>query len=132
MCVSSGRLYAVGGQDRYDNTLSSVERCDEEKDQWEATATMNTAWSCAGVCVLGGRMYAVGGFDADGCVVSSVERYDEAKGQWEVVANMNSVRCGYGVCVCVCVLGGRLYAVGGLDADEYAVSSVERYNEANN
>jgi len=56
-------LYAVGGYDDGENVLSSVERYDEEKDEWEAVADMSTARYDAGACVLGGRLYAVGGRD---------------------------------------------------------------------
>ena len=41
-------LYAVGGLDDGDNRLSSVERYDEEKDEWEAVADMSTARFGAG------------------------------------------------------------------------------------
>ena len=69
-------LYAVGGWNDDDDRLSSVERYDEEKDEWEAVADMSTARFGAGACVLGGRLYAVGGCD-DYNNLSSVERYDE-------------------------------------------------------
>ena len=49
VCWARGRLYAVGGCDDGDNDLSSVERYDEEKDEWEAVADMSTARYCAGV-----------------------------------------------------------------------------------
>ena len=90
-------LYAVGGWDNDDNCLSSVERYDEEKDEWEAVADMSTARFGAGACVLSGRLYAVGGFDDGGNVLSSVERYDEEKDEWEVVADMGIERFGPGV-----------------------------------
>ena len=47
-CVLGGRLYAVGGYD-CPNRLSSVERYDEEKDEWEAVADMGTARCAVGV-----------------------------------------------------------------------------------
>ena len=51
MCVLNGRLYAVGGivGSAY---LSSVERYDEGKDQWEMVASMNSERFVVGVCVL--------------------------------------------------------------------------------
>ena len=90
-------LYAVGGSAGVvGNNLSSVERYDEEKDEWEAVADMSTARSGAGACVLGGRLYAVGGCDDGDHNLSSVERYDEEKDKWEVVADLSTARCGAG------------------------------------
>ena len=65
-------LYAVGGYNVRNRRLSSVERYDEEKDEWEAVADMSTARVQAGACVLGGRLYAVGGCDGDNNYLSSV------------------------------------------------------------
>ena len=79
----------VGGYDG-GGYLSSVERYNEEKDQWEAVASVNSVRS-----VLIGRMYAVGGFD--GGRYLSLERYDEEKDQWEAVASMDSVRSEVGI-----------------------------------
>ena len=42
-------LYAVGGRGGGSRSLSSVERYDEEKDEWEAVADMGTARFCVGV-----------------------------------------------------------------------------------
>jgi hypothetical protein len=53
-----------------------------------------------------------------------VERYDAGKDEWQVVASMGSKRSEIGVCV----LGGRLYAVGGHSGSSI-LSSVERYDE---
>jgi hypothetical protein len=98
--VLTGRLFAVGGNDANFNALSSVERYDEEKDQWEiAASTMNIARYGLGVCVLGGRLFAVGGRDDNFHALSSVERYDEAKDQWEVVTSIGTARAGLGVVV---------------------------------
>ena len=89
-------LYAVGGS-YGGNFLSSVERYDEEKDEWEAVADMSTARYGAGACVLGGRLYAVGGCDDGNNVLSSVERYNEEKDEWEAVADMGTTRFRVGV-----------------------------------
>jgi hypothetical protein len=78
--------------------LSSVERYDEAKEQWEVIASMGSTRYGVGVCVLGGRLYAVGGIGVGGRL-SSVERYDEAKDQWEVVTSMSTARGYLGVCV---------------------------------
>ena len=41
MVVLNNHLYAVGGQGDRATILSSVERYDAEKDQWEAVASMS-------------------------------------------------------------------------------------------
>jgi len=91
-------LYAVGG---WDNgvQLSSVERYDEDKDQWEMVESMNSKRKGVGVCVSGGRLYAVGGDGVYGLggALSSVERYDEDKNHWEMIASMTVARTYLGV-----------------------------------
>ena len=124
--MAKGHVYAVGGLNG-NRDLSSVERYDEEKNEWEAVASMGTRRQGLGACVLGRRLYAVGGYDGNRRL-SCVERYDEEKNEWEAVADMGSARGGVGVCV----LGGRMYAVGGKDADGNFLASVERYDEAKN
>jgi hypothetical protein len=80
--VSNGKMFAIGGGGgAEDNRLSSVERYDEEKDQWEAVASMGIERFGVDACVLGGRVYAIGGIDNGGNNLSSVERYDEEKDQ---------------------------------------------------
>ena len=126
--MAKGHVYAVGGWDG-DRHVPSVERYDEEKNEWEAVASMGTGRSGLGACVLGGRLYAVGGYGGAGKRrLSCVERYDEEKNEWEAVADMGTARYRVGVCV----LGGRMYAVGGRDADGNYLASVERYDEAKN
>ena len=94
--MAKGHVYAVGGYDGH-RSVSSVERYDEEKNEWEAVADMGNVRGFVGVCVLDGRMYAVGGVDADGNSLASVERYDEAKNEWVAVVDMGTARSFAGV-----------------------------------
>ena len=48
VCRGAAERSAVGGVDNADNYLSSVERYDEEKNEWEAVADLNTARCGAG------------------------------------------------------------------------------------
>ena len=61
MCAGRAFVCSLIGYDGGGNRLFSVERYDEEKDEWEAVTDMNNAREGAGACVLGGRVYAVGG-----------------------------------------------------------------------
>lgn len=52
-------IYVVGGYDG-ENQLSSVERYNTEKDEWEFVAPVRTARSALSVSVLDGKLYALG------------------------------------------------------------------------
>ena len=65
--VGGGTMFAVGGlgdgcSDLSSGSLSSAERYDEGKGEWQVVASMGSKREGVGVCVLGGRVYAVGGF----------------------------------------------------------------------
>ena len=94
MAVLDGKLYAVGGGNDDDGTLSSVERYDPATNAWEAVAPTASARQAAAVAVLDGKLYAVGGRGPLGLTgrLSSVERYDPAAGAWEAVAPMAEAR----------------------------------------
>lgn len=79
-----------------------------------------------------GFVYAVGGHDAPASNPTSsrfdcVERYDPKTDTWTIVAPISSARDAVGVCL----LGDRLYAVGGFDGQQY-ISAVESYDAQNN
>ena len=122
VAVLDGKIYAVGGYNRDDGTLSSVERYDPETNAWEAVAPMATAREYHVMAVLDGKLYAVGG------TFSSVERYDPRTNAWEEVAPMATAR----VNPAAAALDGKLYAVGGYSGDGSDLSSVERYDPTTN
>ena len=73
------------------------------------------------------QLYVVGGRGAGNSWLSSVVRYNAEEDRWDDVAAMATARSSAGVCV----LDGKLYAVGGRDAGGYSVlSSAERYSAA--
>jgi len=107
--------------------LSSVERYDSAKNEWEEVASMGTKRWGVGVAVYGGHLYAVGGYNGR-VWLSSVERYDSEKDKWEKVAYMGTEREGVGVAV----YNGHLYAVGGKNGIDNYLNSVERYDSEKN
>ena len=92
VAVVDGKLYAVGGRDGTNTTLSSVERFDPSTGAWSAVADMNTARYGHGVTVVDGKLYAGGGKNDDDSTLSSVEWFNPSTGQWGVVADMNTSR----------------------------------------
>ena len=82
---------------------------------------MPTRRRSPGVAALSNKIYVTGGYDRK--PMSSVDCYDPDTNTWSQVANMNCARKEH---ILVSV-HGRLYAIGGRDAD-----SVEVYDPDNN
>nr|BAE90000.1 unnamed protein product [Macaca fascicularis] len=79
-----------------------------------------------------GFLYAVGGHDAPASnhcsrLLDYVERYDPKTDTWTMVAPLSMPRDAVGVCL----LGDRLYAVGGYDGQTY-LNTMESYDPQTN
>ncbi|GCB75510.1 hypothetical protein scyTo_0020922, partial [Scyliorhinus torazame] len=124
-------LYAVGGRDG-SSCLKSVECFDPHTNKWTACALMSKRRGGVGVATWNGFLYAIGGHDAPASNLTSrlsdcVERYDPKTDTWTSVAPMSVSKDAVGVCL----LGDRLYAVGGYDGQSY-LNSVEAYDPQTN
>ena len=75
------------------------------------------------MCVLDGMLYAFGGIG-----LNTAECYDPSTNTWSNIAPMQSVR-GYAKAA---VIGGKIYVIGGADANGHALSSVECYDPVSN
>jgi N-acetylneuraminic acid mutarotase len=115
------KIFAVGGRDVTDTTLSSIECLDPLTGEWSVVASMSTARCDHGVGVVDGKLYIVGGRDGTNSL-SSVECFDSSTEEWSVVAPMSTPRHMHGVAV----VDGKLYAVGGRDGTR--LSSVECFD----
>lgn len=85
-----------------------------------------------GVANCNGFLYAVGGHDAPASNPTSsrfdcVERYDPKTDTWTLVAPISSPRDAVGVCL----LGDKLYAVGGYGGQQ-SLNEVEAYDPQTN
>uniref|UniRef100_A0A4W4E961 BTB domain-containing protein n=1 Tax=Electrophorus electricus TaxID=8005 RepID=A0A4W4E961_ELEEL len=124
-------LYAVGGRDG-SSCLKSVECFDPHTNKWSACSPMSKRRGGVGVATWNGFLYAIGGHDAPASSLTSrlsdcVERYDPKTDTWTAVAPMSVSRDAVGVCL----LGDRLYAVGGYDGQVY-LNIVEAYDPQTN
>uniref|UniRef100_A0A2I3MQI1 Kelch like family member 5 n=1 Tax=Papio anubis TaxID=9555 RepID=A0A2I3MQI1_PAPAN len=131
VAVLSGKLYAVGGRDG-SSCLKSVECFDPHTNKWTLCAQMSKRRGGVGVTTWNGLLYAIGGHDAPACNMTSrlsdcVERYDPKTDMWTAVASMSISRDAVGVCL----LGDKLYAVGGYDGQAY-LNTVEAYDPQTN
>uniref|UniRef100_A0A8D3AGC6 Kelch-like family member 5 n=1 Tax=Scophthalmus maximus TaxID=52904 RepID=A0A8D3AGC6_SCOMX len=131
VAVLNGKLYAVGGRDG-SSCLRSVECFDPHTNRWSGCAPMAKRRGGVGVATWHGFLYAIGGHDAPASSLASrlsdcVERYDPKTDVWTAVAPMSISRDAVGVCL----LGDRLYAVGGYDGQVY-LNTVEAYDPQTN
>ncbi|XP_023812293.1 kelch-like protein 5 [Oryzias latipes] len=131
VAVLNGKLYAVGGRDG-SSCLRSVECFDPHINRWNSCAPMAKRRGGVGVATWHGFLYAIGGHDAPASSLASrlsdcVERYDPQTDMWTAVAPMSLSRDAVGVCL----LGDRLYAVGGYDGQVY-LNTVEAYDPQTN
>ncbi|XP_037117535.1 kelch-like protein 5 isoform X1 [Syngnathus acus] len=131
VAVLNNKLYAVGGRDG-SSCLRSVECFDPHTNRWNDCAPMAKRRGGVGVATWHGFLYAIGGHDAPASSLASrlsdcVERYDPQTDVWTTVAPMSISRDAVGVCL----LGDRLYAVGGYDGQMY-LNTVEAYDPQTN
>ncbi|XP_078268424.1 kelch-like protein 4 isoform X1 [Rhinoraja longicauda] len=127
----NGKLYAVGGRDG-SSCLRSMECFDPHTNKWSMCAPMSKRRGGVGVATCNSFLYTVGGHDAPASNHSSrlsdcVERYDPKTDTWTTVAPLSVPRDAVGVCL----LGDKLYAVGGYDGQTY-LNTVESYDSQNN
>jgi N-acetylneuraminic acid mutarotase len=127
--VINGILYAVGGEGRpglcgsgnpFSDICSALEAYNPSTNTWTTKASMLTRRYELGVGGVDGTLYAVGGVTctADRCkVLETVEAYDSRTNMWTTktasgtsLASMATPRTQ----LAVGVVGGTLYAVGGL------------------
>ncbi|XP_066041717.1 kelch-like protein 5 isoform X3 [Chamaea fasciata] len=131
VAILNGKLYAVGGRDG-SSCLKSVECFDPHTNKWTLCAQMSKRRGGVGVTTWNGFLYAIGGHDAPASNLTSrlsdcVERYDPKTDVWTAVASMSISRDAVGVCL----LGDKLYAVGGYDGQTY-LNTVESYDPQTN
>jgi hypothetical protein len=68
--------------------------------------------------------FVMGGLCPADRALSSMERYDVSSGQWNAAAAMGTARWRFGACV----MAGKLYVTGGIDAANGRLSSVGKYS----
>jgi N-acetylneuraminic acid mutarotase len=73
------------------------------------------------------QLYIVGGYDGIGAL-ATFHRYDSMANVWEAMAPMSTAREDSAAAA----VDGKLYMMGGKDADDESLSSVERYDPAKN
>ncbi|KAF6035119.1 KLHL4 [Bugula neritina] len=123
--LSKSRIYVCGGRDG-SSCLRSLESFDPHTNKWTLLAPMNRRRGGLGLAALNGYLYAVGGHDCPaqskqsnslhGSRFNCCERYDPATDQWTIISqSLSTPKDAIGVCV----LGDKLYCVGGYDGQKH-------------
>ena len=86
-----GVIYAVGGQTKSGNSLSTVEVYDPITGRWRDAEAMSMLRSRVGVAVMKNRLYAIGGYNGTERL-NTVEVFDSESKRWSRVASMNCKR----------------------------------------
>lgn len=123
----NGLLYYIGGW-QAPGCSHTVECYNPEMDEWNPCARLNTARCKSGCVATESHIYIVGGgrsyLEQRDTILSSVEKYDPDKDSWSYVACLREARSMPG-----CVYwGGKIYAIGGIDATGIQTSSCEVYS----
>ena len=126
-----GKVYVAAGM--VGNTgrpLNIFERFDPAKGVWTSLPVVPAPFSAATGAALGGKMYVIGGNgdvkdkDIDG---RQVFAYDVATNRWSRKASLPKPRTN----LAAVALGGKIYALGGLDPN-HPTSSVYVYDPRTN
>jgi N-acetylneuraminic acid mutarotase len=105
----NGKLYVVGGWNRFGQPVPQLEIYDPGSRTWSAGAPDPAPYAGAGTAVVSGRMYVIGGC-AGICTASQVEVYDPAANAWSAAAPY-PVGAGWLGCG---TIAGNIYCAGGV------------------
>ncbi|XP_028253724.1 kelch-like protein 10 [Parambassis ranga] len=126
--LPSAILLAIGGLNSRRDLPNVIEAFDIRANRWmNITNLSERPRAYHGAAYLGGYVYCVGGFARVFIATNSVRRFDLSTRTWQEVAPMHYRRRS----VCVTVLNGCIYAMGGSDGHT-RLSSAEFYQPETN
>ena len=127
VAVGNASILLVGGQDAAGSVVASVWAFDAIHERYNTSlAPLPEPRYRFGIAAVGdAAIYVVGGLsDPSGSPLSSCRVYSVAAGSWSPCASMPTAR----VDLAAASLGGKVYAVGGYDADYVALRTAEVLN----
>ena len=127
LVTCSNSLYALGGSNEQ-QALSSMERLSNLDGKWKEVKSMNYPRTVFAAVSCQGSIYAIGGLcentSGNLIVLKSVEKYCPREDKWIFVSNMNTERMEHAACV----LQDKIFVVGGWNADNKLVRSLDCYD----
>ena len=115
----------VVGGGRMGKTLTKFEAYNANTCKWTPISSLQEGRSGNELVVSQGCLFALGGCDGKN-FSSSVERLEKFDGPWRFVSSMQKSRSWFAAVD----LDGEIYVTGGMNNDDEALKSVEKYNAA--
>ena len=111
-----GYLYIVGGRDKNDKNIRTVERYNPDTDEWKEVASLSCPRS--GVCTVtdGNYLYAIGGYNDTYEKIDIVERFDPSSNNWDNLPSTHAKRA----YACGTAIRGKVFVFGGLSGHSTA------------
>lgn|GEM_PF-1552268 len=127
--VVNGKIYVITGMSTATTVSSAVQVYDPITDLWrfanEIMVEKRRGFLTCGT--IGGKIYSCGGFCPpfiDTNILKSNDEYDPTADTWTIKAPMPTGRYG----LTSCVLGGKMYAIGGINSSDKESNVIEEYD----
>jgi N-acetylneuraminic acid mutarotase/uncharacterized protein YkwD len=127
---SSGRIYAIGGQDAMANLLTEVDVYTPSTGTWSSAASLPQALSgLAAVSGTDGKIYVLGHGDSFLGQVNSVDVYDPSANQWTPLTS-DPIPGTFDQAEVARGPDGKIYVFGGFDSNHNVLASVAVFDPA--
>ncbi|KAL9972437.1 hypothetical protein ACROYT_G018739 [Oculina patagonica] len=116
-----GLLYVIGGLDKDNNRLSTVQRYNPDTNEWQLMPSLSCPRSSVHVCAVadGNHLYAIGG-RSPSRIEAIAERFDPRERAWSRIASTQKDRVGAGGAA----LNQKVFVFGGLKSEDYSGSGL--------
>ncbi|HET6837473.1 MAG TPA: kelch repeat-containing protein, partial [Gemmatimonadales bacterium] len=130
--VSNGELYAIGGENKFGNVISTVQAYNPGTNQWSTKAPLPVGRQSAnGATTINSIIYVAGGLNPAGKLTNTLYAYNPATNRWLAQRNMPVP----GGCGGSAAIGGKLYVFSGcrlVNGAQDAAGLLHRYDPATN
>ena len=123
-----GFLYVIGGRDKDDKEIDTVQKYNPETNLWQEVAPLSSPRSRVCAVSDGSYIYAIGGSDTSAAYLDIVEQFDPANNTWvKLPSTLAKRRYASGVSI-----KHKVFVFGGLALKQTGGDPCEMYNRADN
>jgi N-acetylneuraminic acid mutarotase len=126
LVYTNNKLLHIGGQKTNDIPLDNLDIIDPQAGAIDTTLSMPWNLSQHAACAINGLVYCIGGLK-NGEASTDIDVFDPRTHQWsQKAARLNTPRKAHQAVEC----NNLIYIIGGFDADDNVLKTVEIYNPA--